>query len=119
LDVRVLTKERARRLASRIDLDLAHTQICLACLSFVAIPLGAGDESEAERETVKFAPILWDERLERPLRLSLERAQERGLPDAAEALADIAARGGRTAIARAAVQRLALQLSLLARAAWN
>lgn len=106
----VLTSERARRLAARLDLDVDRIPICHACLSFVAFALDKGDEREARSWTLRMTPVLWGEGLALPLRLAVERARAEGVPDAGAALADLLHAGPRTTIARAAVRRLAEQL---------
>jgi len=115
----MLTRQRAVRLAAALDLDVSQAEVCPACLSFVSFALDSGDEGKIRGATLSWTPVLWDEGLELPLRLALERARVRGVPDAARALLDIRGAGPRTSIARAAVERLALQLSLSARAALN
>lgn len=101
--------------ARELDLDLDDLPICLACLSFVAMAIDAGDELEIRRWTRKMTPDLWDEGLALPARLAVERAQRRGVRDAAEALADINERGPRSPVARAIVRRLGEALSERAR----
>lgn len=68
------------QLAAALDLDVYDAGICLPCLSFVSFPLDAGDEQETARAVSEFAPILWEEGLEPPLRAALERAKRRKLP---------------------------------------
>jgi hypothetical protein len=63
--------------ARELDLDLDDLPICLACLSFVAMAIDAGDELEIRRWTRKMTPDLWDEGLALPARLAVERAQRR------------------------------------------
>jgi hypothetical protein len=115
----MLTKQRAIRLAAVLDLDVSQTEICPACLSFVSFALDSDTDAQIRGAVVKWTPVLWDEGLELPLRLALEQARAQRLPDAAHALADINAAGPRTTIARAAVERLAHQLSLRTRAMMN
>jgi hypothetical protein len=115
----VLDRKRAANLASKLDLDVHETRICLPCLSFVAFPLDSGDERELRRATLHFTPILWDEGLAEPARQALERAQARRMKAAERAVADVEARGPRTPIARAIVQVLALQLVAEMRAPLN
>ena len=54
----------AALLAARLDLDLDDTPICLACLSFVALPLGSGDEREARSWARRMSLDIWAEGLE-------------------------------------------------------
>jgi hypothetical protein len=115
----MLDRPRAWELAAKLDLDMHETGICLACLTFVAFPLDQGTEREVQGKTVQFTPILWDEGLEQPARLALQRACERGVKDAERALADVEAAGARTTIARAIVRVLALQMVAEMRASLN
>jgi hypothetical protein len=96
-------------LATRLDLDLDNAGICLACLSFVTMPLGAGDGRRARRELVRITPDLWAEGLSDSLGPSLERARLNGDPDAEEALREIELSGARARIVHAIVERLALE----------
>jgi hypothetical protein len=109
---------RARRLAAALDLDVDDIPICLACLSFVSSALHDDDEPKIRGALVAFTPLLWDEGLAEPAYAAVERAAQRGIPDAAAALADLDARGPRTPIARAIVRRLASDLSYRSKAAW-
>lgn len=105
-----LTTEIAAELAEQLDLDVHDVPICLACLSFVSIAIRSGEERKIRREVNRMTPDLWAEGLEQPLRLALERAVERGVPLAPEALADLDERRGRSTVARAVVLRLGRQL---------
>lgn len=115
----MLTKQRAVRLAAALDLDVSQTEICPACLSFVSFALDSGTRGEIQGATITWTPVLWNEGLELPLRLALGQARTQGVPDAARAIVDLNAAGPRTTIARAAVQRLAHQLTLHTRASMN
>ena len=110
-----MTRAQAAELAAQLELDVDDTPICLACLSFVSFAMYAGDEREIRHWTTKMTPDLWAEGLEEPARLALERARARGVPRAAEALAEVEERGARTGIARAIVRRLGEQLAVRAR----
>jgi hypothetical protein len=101
----------AAELAARLEIDVDDVAICHACLSFVSIPLGRGDEREAAKATAWITPDLWAEGLALPARLALEQALSDGISGAEAALADIAARQGRSLMARAIVRRLAAALS--------
>jgi len=114
-----LDRRRAEASVSALDLDVDAIGICHACLSFVSIALDDGDEREIKRQTLRLTPVLWDEGLSLPLRLALEGARASGVEDAARALDDVDGFGARTAIARAVVRRLALQLSIRTHAQLN
>jgi hypothetical protein len=96
-------------LATRLDLDLKSAGICLACLSFVSMPLGAGNGQEARRELVRIAPDLWAEGLQRTLRDALEQARLNGDPDAEEGLREIELNGAHARVVHAVIERLALE----------
>jgi hypothetical protein len=96
-------------LATRLDLDLDNAGICLACLSFVTMPLSAGDGRKARRELVRVTPDLWAEGLSDSLGAALERARLGGDPDAEEAIREIELAGARARIVGAVVERLALE----------
>jgi hypothetical protein len=101
----------ATALAARLDLDLDATGICLACLSFVSLPLDSGDERKARAEAARIAPDLWAEGLAAPLEAALERARRDGDPDAGDALREIDLAGPRARVVEAVVHRLAQELS--------
>ena len=65
-----ITFKAAALLAARLELDLDDTPICLACLSFVSLPLGSGDEREARSWTRRMTYDIWHEGLEQPAMLS-------------------------------------------------
>jgi hypothetical protein len=117
--MRMLPFRRALSLSRRLDLDVDRMPICLMCLLDVALALHAGDEPQTRGATVRVSPDLWDEGLEAPLRLALERACEEAIPDARQALEDVDRLGPRTTIARAAVRLLAHQLNVRTYSAWN
>lgn len=110
-----ISSKDAAELANRLELDLDDVGICHACLSFVSMPLGWGDEREARRATLAITPDLWEEGLAEPARLALERARAEGLPGAEAGLVDVAERHGRSVMARAIVRRLAADLSARAK----
>jgi hypothetical protein len=105
-----MSSAAAAELAAELDLDVHDMPICLACLSFVALPVGRGDEAEATRWARQMAPDLWAEGLEQPVRFALRRAREAGIPDAEAAILDVEARGPRSATVRAIVLRLGRDL---------
>jgi hypothetical protein len=106
----VISSEAATDLATQLDLDVDEVGICHACLSFVSFPQRDGDERETRRATNEFAPILWDEGLEAPVRAALERARAAGVTQAEAASRDIDARGGRSITVKAIVRKLAADL---------
>jgi hypothetical protein len=110
-----MTGSEAKELAGLLDLNVHDMPICLACLSFVAVPIGRGDEREARSWARRMAPDLWAEGLEQPVRLALRRARNAGVPKAAEAIANVEARGPRGVVVREIVHRLARDLDEHAR----
>lgn len=88
-------------------LDVGRLPICLACLSFVAIPLGDGDEREAKRWARRMTPDIWHEGLAGPALAAMHAAVAEGVEGAAAALADLEANGGRSKTARELVLYLA------------
>ncbi len=101
----------AAELATRLDLDLDDTPICLACLSFVSSPLGSGEEREARSWTRRMTPDIWAEGLEQPAMLALRRARDEGIGGSEAGLADIDERGGRSLMAQGIVWHLAGDLA--------
>lgn len=102
---------KSDEIATRIDLTLAETPVCLACLSFVSAGLREGDEKDARRWAKEMTPVIWEEGLAEPAREAVRRAVEHGVSDADACLADLDARGGRSVVARAIVFRLAAELA--------
>jgi hypothetical protein len=97
-----------------LDVDLG-VGICHACLSFVSFALDNGDASEIARWIQRMTPNLWEDGLAEPAFAAVRRAGDRGVPDAAAALADLERNGGKSSVARAIVRRLAEELSRRAR----
>ncbi len=118
-DGAMLTAKRAAELAAKLGIDVHETRICLPCLSIVAFPLDSGDEPKTRGATLSMTPQLWEEGLELPARLALERARARGVKDADLALADVERAGAKTTVARAIVRVLPLQLVAEMRAPLN
>jgi hypothetical protein len=100
----------AAAVADALDLEVSALPICYACLSFVSFPLDDGDIARARREARRVAPDIWDEGLAEPAFAALRKASADGVPHAAAALRDAEATGGRSAVARAIVFRLATQM---------
>ena len=107
---RAYPRARAEALASQVEIGL-EIPICYACLSFVSVALDVGDPVEAARQARHMTPYLWAEGLAGPALAVVRQACERGVPHAREGLADLELRGGRSAVARAIVLRLAAELS--------
>lgn len=105
-----LTRKQAEEFAERLDVSL-DVGICHACLSFVSMALDHGDEREIAHQLSCMTPDLWEEGLSAPAVDAAWRAYTAEAPHAAEALADLRARGGRSVVARAIVRRLAAELS--------
>ncbi|HUJ92050.1 MAG TPA: hypothetical protein VLW05_05080 [Gaiellaceae bacterium] len=97
-------------LVAGLDLDVGHIGICHACLSFVSFPLDAGDVRTARSEARTMTPVLWDEGLAGPALAAVRDAAAGGVAGAEAALADLEEKGGRSAVARAIVLRLAADL---------
>ena len=95
---------------SQVEISL-EIPICYACLSFVSLALDADDPVEAARQARRMTPYLWDEGLAEPALAAVRRACECGVPHARDGLDDLELRGGRSAVARAIVLRLAAELS--------
>jgi hypothetical protein len=105
-------------LAQRLDIDLARTPICRACLSFISMTLDKDDGGrEARGWAHRLSRDLWQEGLEAPLLDALERARGAGDGDAAAALGDIEARGWRARIVPEVIMRLGVELKEEAEAA--
>lgn len=108
---RRFTLMRARAFVARLDVDVGTTCICYACLSFVSFPLDAGDEREAVSWARRMTPDLWYEGLEEYALATVRAACDAGVRDAEQAYADLELAGGRSAVARALVLRLAADLT--------
>jgi hypothetical protein len=104
-------------LAARLDLDLDGSGVCLACLSFVSMPLEAGDVRKARAEAVRIAPDLWADGLAAPVNAALEQARRDGVPYAEEASRQVEVSGPRALIVRAVIHRFAAELCERTRAA--
>jgi hypothetical protein len=86
---------------AHLGLDVDAIPICQACLSFVSMSLN--DPKEARHWTFQMTPHLWEEGLREPALEAVRRLGDR------RALADLEAKGGRSATARAIVLHLAEQ----------
>jgi hypothetical protein len=101
---------RAEALAARLELEPSPC-VCTACLVIVSIALDRGDEREIARELRRITLDLWCEGLAPLAADAVERACERGVPNALAGLADLEEKGPRSPVARAIVRRLARELS--------
>lgn len=97
--------------AACLELDLARTTVCYACLSFVSFPLDAGEVEEARSWARRMTPYIWVEGLAEPALAAAREAAMEGGPLAAACLADLEERGGKSVVARAIVLRLAADLT--------
>jgi len=105
-----LSRSRAEALASRLDLEL-DCGVCFACLGIVSLALEHGDEADVRSELRRMTPVLWEDGLAGPALAAVQRARNSGETDASAALAELERRGGRCAVARAIVRRLAEELA--------
>ena len=106
-----MTVAEAERLAGQLDIDVDDMGICLACHSVVSMAIDAGNTHKVRGAVQSMTPWLWEEGLELPARMALERARRHGVAHAAEALEEVRRLGARTPIARAIVHRLGRDLS--------
>jgi hypothetical protein len=97
--------------AAALDLDLSRMTVCHACLSFVSMPLAAGEVEEARSWARRMTPFIWQEGLAEPALAAVRKAYAARVPGAEACLADLEARGGRSVVARAIVLRLAADLA--------
>jgi hypothetical protein len=112
--VQIVTQRQADELAKELELDLKG--ICHACLSFVSFALDSGDRAEIARWTRRMTPDLWHDGLAEHALAAVRHARDRGVKDAAEALADLEHKAFRSVVARSIVRRLARDLSRRTRA---
>ena len=106
-----LTLAKSIEIVAQLDLTLAQTPVCLACLSFVSAGLREDDEPDARRWASEMTPVIWEESLAEPAIDAVRRAAERGVAGVEACLADLDMRGGRSVVARAIVLRLAAELA--------
>lgn len=110
-----MTPAEADTLAAVLELDLDDLGICHACLSTVSFAIDSGNEHKVAGAITRVAPDLWAEWLALPVQSALERARERGVANAGEAIAAMGRQGSRSRVARAIVRRLAADLSARAK----
>ena len=101
--------------AAALDLELARTPVCYACLSFVSCSLDEGEEHEARVWARRMTPYIWEEGLAEPALRAVRKARLAGVRHGGECLADLELRGGSSVVARAIVLRLAADLNELTR----
>ena len=111
---RAFPRNRAEAVAKQLELSL-DGGICHACLSFVSFALDDGTPAEISGTVRQMTPVLWGDGLEEQALAAARQACERGVHDAAAALADLELKGGRSATARAIVRRLAAELTVRTR----
>ena len=105
-----MDRTTAHAVAAALDLRIPPFAPCPLCLLNVAFALQDGDEREV-RSRIRFhAPILWDEGLDEATLAALERARAAGIPGAAEAFADVRARGARSVVVQALVRVRAVEM---------
>ena len=114
-----LSPADSHALACELQLDYATTPICLACLTFVSFPLDLGDEERARRKSAALSSHFWEDGLADATRRSLERACERGVDRAAEAMREIERLGARSELVAAVILRLAHAQVEEMRARWR
>jgi hypothetical protein len=108
-DMRRMSRQELDDLADALAVNLNEVNVCQACLTFVSLPLDLGEQQKAAGAARRLAPDFWAEGLALPVQAALERARKRGVPGAAEAIADVAERGPRARIVAAVIRRLAAQ----------
>jgi hypothetical protein len=96
-------------LAAQLDVGLHSRGLCLACLSIVAFA-DQEDERAVRREIVEIAPGLWEDGFGEAVRVALRTAAEAGIAGAEPALRDLESRRWRSAIFRAVLRRLSVEL---------
>ena len=106
-----MTAAEARSFVRELDLDLERLPICLACLSIVSMRLDSANERQIQGAVRQMTPDLWAEGLELPAWAALERARDRGVAGAEEAIGDVLESGCHSTVARAIVRLLAEQLA--------
>jgi hypothetical protein len=101
---------QADMLAAKLDVDL-DAGVCHVCLSAVSFALDRGDAAEIAHEIRQMTPDLWADGLGVQILNAVKCASARNVEGAEAALSDLEWNGGRSAIARAVVRRLAAELS--------
>ena len=109
-----MTTERLSALADELDVGLHSHGLCLACLTFVAFE-DEEDEKAIRRRIAEIAAGLWDDGFGATVRVALEAAAGNDVEGAESALRDLGERTFRSAIFRAVVRRLSVELRTDAR----
>ena len=73
--------------------------------------LDFGGPGDVARELKRMTPDIWADGLSEVAMAVVRRSRDAGVPDANAALTDLEERGGRSAVARAIVQKLAEELA--------
>ena len=105
----MLDAARATAVAASLGLTLRETQPCVMCLFGVGAELDRGDERRVRSALRFFAPLLWEEGLDAPVREALRRAVRDRVPNADRALADVERYGPASRVVKAVVRDLARQ----------
>ena len=106
-----VTRAEADKLAAVLELDVDDIAICHACLSTVSFALDFGNEHKVAGSITRVAADLRAEGLALPVQSALERARERGVANAGEAIAAVGREGSMSRVVRVIVRRLAADLS--------
>jgi hypothetical protein len=106
-----ITREQADELARVLEVDVDDPAICHACLCMVSFALEGGDEADIRRTTSQISRNLWDDGLDVPVAVALERARKCGVPHAEAAIAAVERSGPRCGVVHAIVRRLGADLT--------
>jgi hypothetical protein len=96
-------------LAAELRVGLYSPGLCLACLTFVAFE-DERDERAIRRRISEIAAGLWEDGFGATVRAAVESAARDGVDGASDALRDLEARTFRSAIFRAVIRRLSIEL---------
>jgi hypothetical protein len=102
-----IPKQRAEEIVAGVEVDLDDATVCEACLSFVSFALERGDPKEVNRQLRIMTPDIWADGLSESAIDWVHVACARGVRGADAARAELTLRGGRSAVARAIVRKLA------------
>lgn len=105
----LLTRSEAEAFAAEVP--LGRTGVCLACLGVVSFAVKRGDPREIAGELRRMTPDLWADGLAGPALAAAIRARDAGAVHGERAVACLERNGGRSAVARALVHRLAEELN--------
>jgi hypothetical protein len=104
-----MTPAQIDALVANLELDLNWPGLCRACLLFVSESLREEDPVDARRWARRMTPDILEDGLGEHAIDAVRRARRAGIPGAGSALEELLERGGRSAIARAIVLRLAAE----------